>query len=129
MINACGRAPDAYSRRALGMLKEALGQASEPVPEASNFSDYLGLYDAKPWSGELFVFPWLNELAATSFPTANPMQEFFKLAPEGTDTFRRVRENDEGLGEAYHFNRNVDEEIESLTRHSSILRKITPLRS
>ena len=126
MINACGRAPDAYSRRALSMLKEALDEASGPAPEAPDFSCYAGLYDAKPWSGELFVFPWLDRLAATGFPTANPMQEFFKLSPDGNDSFRRVRDNDEGLGEVYHFNRNADEEIESLTRHSSVLRKITP---
>mgnify|MGYP003321896268 FL=1 len=126
MINACGRSPDAYSRRALTMLKEALDQANDPVQVAPDFSDYVGFYDAKPWSGELFVFPWLDQLAATGFPTANPMQEFFKLSPDEADAFHRVRNNDEGPGETYHFNRNAGGEVESLTRHSSVLRKITP---
>ena len=125
MINACGRSPDAYSRRVLSMLKNALDQAKDPVKGAPDFSDYVGYYDIKPWSGELFIFPWLDQLAATSFPTANPMQEFFKLSPDGADSFRRIRKNEEGLGEAYHFNRNADGQVESLTRHSSVLRKIT----
>ena len=125
MINACGRSPDAYSRRVLRMLKNALDQAKDPVQDAPDFSDYVGYYDIKPWSGELFIFPWLDQLAATSFPTANPMQEFFKLSPDGADSFRRIRKNEEGLGETYHFNRNADGQVESLTRHSSVLRKIT----
>ena len=108
------------------MLKEALDQAKDPVKDAPDFSDYVGSYDAKPWSGELFVFPWLDQLAATGFPTANPMQEFFKLSPDEVDTFHRVRNNDEGPGETYHFNRNAGGEVESLTRHSSVLRKIIP---
>ena len=125
MINACGRSPDAYSRRVLSMLKNALDQAKDPVQDAPDFSDYVGYYDIKPWSGELFIFPWLDQLAATSFPTANPMQELFKLSPDGDDSFRRTRKNEEGLGETYHFNRNADGQVESLTRHSSVLRKIT----
>ena len=125
MINACGRSPDAYSRRVLRMLKNALDQAKDPVKGAPDFSDYVGYYDIKPWSGELFIFPWLDQLAATSFPTANPMQELFKLSPDGDDSFRRTRKNEEGLGETYHFNRNADGQVESLTRHSSVLRKIT----
>ena len=108
------------------MLNEALDGASVRSPEAPDFSRYTGLYDAKPWGGELFVFPWLDQLAATGFPTTNPMQEFIKLSPEATDSFRLVRDNDEGLGEVYQFNRNANNEIESLTRHSSVLRKIRP---
>ena len=106
------------------MRTDALAHAKDPGKHAPDFSDYVGYYDMKPWSGELFIFPWLDQLAATGFPTANPMQEFFKLSPDITDSFRRIRKNEEGLGETYHFNRNADGQVESLTRHSSVLRKI-----
>lgn len=135
MFNACGHSPGAVTRHALRLYREALTEA-RTAPDADSrdhdspdgTTDFCGSYDMQPWTGEMCVFPWQDDLGVVVLPADNPTEALFKLRHANGDTFRLLREGDgtpePTLGEEVTFTRASDGKVRSMTRHSQRMLRI-----
>jgi CubicO group peptidase (beta-lactamase class C family) len=109
LSNAIGTEVDLYVEQAVALIGPAVKAArddrdglSERDPELDR---YVGVYDSD-WGQEAIV-RWEDGLAMLSLGTRNPVKGLEKLKKTGEHSFRRVRKDDESLGETVVF--EVDE--------------------
>jgi CubicO group peptidase (beta-lactamase class C family) len=110
MINAQGTNPEKYS----AAVFDILARAKDPVDTTTKNIDlevYAGNYDDYTWGGENLVLPWKGKLAVFEVPADNPIKEIELFKYIGKDTFRRVRKDDEGLGEELRFERDANGKV------------------
>lgn len=127
MINANGTDPGKYAQGIHAIL-EKLGTAKDSTDTTNrqkiNLQQFEGYYDTKPWSSEVYVLAWKDQLVMMNLPTSSPVNAmtFYKHI-EG-NTFRRIRDNDE-LGETLEFGTGEDGEVVRFKSHGNYSRKIS----
>jgi CubicO group peptidase (beta-lactamase class C family) len=109
LSNAIGTEVDLYVEQAVALVGPAVKAARDDpddVPERDPELDrYVGVYDSD-W-GQEAVVRWEDGLAMLSLGTRSPGKALSKLKKTGEHSFRRVRKDDESLGETVVF--EVDE--------------------
>lgn len=127
MINANGTNPGKYAHGIHDIL-EKLGTAKDSLvlSDKKNRSDlrqYVGYYDTRPWTSEVYVGSWKDQLVMMNLPTSSPVEAmtFYKHI-EG-DTFRRVRDNGE-LGETLVFEKGNDGKVARFKSHGNYSEKM-----
>ncbi len=105
LSNAIGTEVDHYVEKAIELIapavEEATGDPGGASDRESSLDRYVGIYDSI-WGQEAVVL-WADELAMISLRTHNPKDSLEKLQKVGEHTFRRVRDDDESLGETVIF--------------------------
>ena len=110
MINAQGTAPEKY---ALSIF-EILNKAKDVADTSANKIDldaYAGNYDGYAWGGEDVLLPWKGKLALFNSPSDNPAKTMQLFKYVSKDTFRRVRKDDDSLGEELRFERDSNGKV------------------
>jgi CubicO group peptidase (beta-lactamase class C family) len=109
LSNAIGTEVDLYVEQAVALIGPAVKAARddpEDLPERDPELDrYVGIY-GNDW-GQAAVVRWKDGLAMLSLGTRNPGKALSKLKKTGDHSFRRIRKDDESLGETVVF--EVDE--------------------
>ena len=123
LTNAIGSNHALYARKAAALLRPAVKAASkksEDQPERNpDFDRYVGVYDTV-WGREAIV-RWKDGLAAVGL-TSRAVKPDDWIAPlkhvEG-HVFRRIRTDDESLGEEWIFEVDENGRVLSVTTHSN----------
>jgi CubicO group peptidase (beta-lactamase class C family) len=109
---------DGYAGTMLDIL-DAEGTLDETTESTlPNLADYVGSYDAHPWSGEDIVVQWEDGLAIVYLPTRDPLDDLVRLQHVEGDRFRTVR-SDEQPGHEVIFTRDGAGRVSHLTYHSN----------
>jgi hypothetical protein len=91
----------------------------EDVPERDPELDrYVGIYADTDW-GQVAVVRWNDGLAMLSLSTRSPGKALSKLKKTGEHTFRRIRKDDESLGETVVFEVDEDGDVTRFIHHSN----------
>jgi CubicO group peptidase (beta-lactamase class C family) len=129
LTSAIGSPVGFYAEKAADLLVPAI-KAVEGSPDDAPERDpeldrYVGVYDSS-WS-QSAVFHWQGGLGIMGLGTRNPGEAIYKLKKTGDHTFRRVRKDDESLGEEFVF--EVDEQgtVTRFSSHSNWMTKIRKL--
>jgi CubicO group peptidase (beta-lactamase class C family) len=54
---------------------------------------FSGRYSGQPWASEIVIVPWAGGLAVLRLPSSNPAEDVVILKAEGSDAFRRIRDD------------------------------------
>ena len=127
MINSSGTNPMKYVMGMHALLsklseKDPSAKPSAQIP-AKDLSQYVGYYNAKPWSSEEYIGTWKGELVALTLPADKPAEALTRFRHIKEDTFRRVREDGE-LGETLTFERNEAGAITRYLQHGNYTLRI-----
>jgi CubicO group peptidase (beta-lactamase class C family) len=128
MVNsgdAAGVAPYARQIRQL-MVKGLTLPVAVPGPDKPVLADYAGRYASQPWSSELVVLPWGEQLAMLGLPSTDPAGEMELLKPSGRDRFRFVRA-DGSLGAELVFERDAQGVVSGYRQWSQRSARLSPL--
>ena len=106
-----------YASMMLDILEAEGAPEAEPESSGPDLADYVGSYDAHPWSGEDLVFRWKEGLAIVSLPTMEPLENMVRLQHVEGDRFRTIR-SDEQLGHEIIFARDETGQVSHFTSHS-----------
>jgi CubicO group peptidase (beta-lactamase class C family) len=123
LTNAIGSNHALYARKAAAVLAPAVKAASKGAEDLSErnpeFERYVGVYDTV-WGRE-GVVRWKDGLAAVwlSSRAIDPEEWIAPLQHVEGHVFRRVRTDDESLGEEWVFEVNEDGQVISVTVHSN----------
>jgi hypothetical protein len=121
LSNAIGTEVDHYVEKAIELIAPAVEEAKgdpDGAPEHdSNLDRYAGIYDSI-WGQEAVVM-WGDGLAMISLRTRNPKDNLEKLQKVGDHTFRRIRDDDESLGETVIFDVGDDGTATRFKQHSN----------
>ena len=110
MINAQGTDPDKYIAAVFKILNKAKG-AADTSTKNIDLNVYAGNYDGYAWGGEDVVLPWKGKLAVFDVPSDDPANAMQLYKYTGNDTFRRVRKDDDSLGEELRFERDASGKV------------------
>ena len=91
--------------------------------EVPDLDEYEGYYSMLPWTSEIYVASWHNNLVILNLPASDPAKSMMELKYTGKDTFRRLRDDGE-LGEAYEFERDESGSIYRIKRHNNYFSRI-----
>jgi len=123
LTNAIGSNHALYARKAAAVLAPAVkvaskGSADQPEPNPE-FDRYVGVYDTV-WGREAVV-RWKDGLAAVwlSNRAIDPEDWIAPLKHVEGHVFRRVRTDDDSLGEEWVFDVGEDGQVETVTVHSN----------
>jgi len=126
LSNAIGAEVSLYAARAIEIIAPALNkarEASEPPAERDpEFDRYVGTYDTV-W-GRFAVVRWKDGLAVVDLDQRDPFDDLPTLKHVEGHTFRRVRSDDESLGEAWRFVVDADGRVQSVTSHSNPAQRV-----
>lgn len=117
MINSGGESPERYATQ----IRNILGKAEKekaPKSDSLNLQQYVGRYNAQPWSSESQVVAWYGKLASVSFPANSPSENITQLKHVKGDVFRRVR-SDDTLGEEIVFEKDASGKVTGYIQHSN----------
>jgi hypothetical protein len=121
LSNAIGTEVDLYVEQAVALIGPAVKEARDDpggAPERDPELDrYVGIYDSD-WGQEAIV-RWEDGLAMLSLGTRNPGKGMQKLKKTGEHSFRRVRKDDESLGETVTFEVNEEGAVTRVLQHSN----------
>ena len=121
LSNAIGTEVDLYVEQAVALIGPAVKAArddSDGLPERDPELDrYVGVYDSD-WGQEAIV-RWKDGLAMLSLSTRKPGDGLAKLKKAGEHTFRRIRKDDESLGETVVFEVNERGVVTRFIQHSN----------
>jgi CubicO group peptidase (beta-lactamase class C family) len=119
LINAVGTDPYKYFEGMRAIMAKAYDDNIQHAPENPAMNEFCGLYRDAPWGSEVSLTRWGNHLAMINLPCDNPVKNMILFRPtENPDRFVRIRED--GLdGEEIWFERDVNNKITKLWRHSN----------
>ncbi len=123
MINAQGTDPEKY----IASIFELLGRVKEPFDSAGkavNLDAYAGSYDNYTWGGEYVAMPWKGQLAMFTLPSDNPAANMQLFKYIGGDSFRRIRKDEDMLGEELRFERDAGGKVIRLIQHDNFKDKL-----
>jgi CubicO group peptidase (beta-lactamase class C family) len=120
LTNTIGAPPGHYAAQAFELIQPAL-QAALDTPDDAPARDgsldrYVGVYSSI-W-GQTAVVPWNDGLALLDLASAAPAEDLERFQHVEGETFRRVREDDESLGETVRFELGEDGKARRFNRHS-----------
>lgn len=119
MINANGSNPEKYARGIHDLLAKVNSEKLQKEDEnVVDFKDYEGIYDAQPWSSEVYVGSWEGKLALLPLPTESPAERMNMYKHVEGDIFRRVRDDGE-LGETLTFERDEEGTVYRFESHGN----------
>jgi CubicO group peptidase (beta-lactamase class C family) len=98
------------------LAKRARMGASTPAAPA-DLEAYAGAYSGQPWSSEILVYPWGDQLAALSVPTRSPADFVLMKRRNGVDFFR-VRD-DGTAAEDIRFERDSSGRVVRFVRYDN----------
>jgi CubicO group peptidase (beta-lactamase class C family) len=110
MINAQGTNPDKYAAvifKFLSKVKDITDTSTMNV----DLNAYAGNYNNYAWGGEDVILPWKGKLAEFNLPSDNPVNDMQLYKYISKDTFRKVRKDDESLGEELRFERDANGKV------------------
>lgn len=124
MLNAMGESPEAIAAQAFKVVAPALAESCEAAPPAPGveLERFAGLYRSA-W-GEVAMVPWRGGLGALFLPTDTPMSSFTRLKHVEGNTFRRIREDGDDLGEEVVFETDAAGAVTRYLWHNNYSRKI-----
>lgn len=121
LTNAIGSEVGFYTRQAFDLIAPAIQKAlKDPkgVPQRGEDLDrYVGTYGSI-W-GESAIIRWEDGLAELSLSTRDPAEALTRLRKTGEHSFRRIREDDESLGEEFLFEIGEDGRASRYKQHSN----------
>jgi CubicO group peptidase (beta-lactamase class C family) len=123
MINAQGTDPEKY----IASIFDLLGKAKESSDSANSVVDleaYAGSYDNYTWGGEYVAMPWKGKLAMFTVPSDNPAATMQLFKHMGGDNFRRIRKDEDMLGEELRFERDAGGKVTRLIQHDNFKVKL-----
>ena len=103
-------------------IKAATSGADDPPVRDPELDRYVGIYDSS-W-GQSAILHWQGGLAVMGLATRDPKESLSKLTKTGEHTFRRVRKDDESLGEEFVFSVDENGDVTRFTSHSNWMTKI-----
>jgi hypothetical protein len=123
LANAQGVNASEFAQRMYEILAPAIKEATKDLKSSASKQDdglarYTGSYESG-FGGEFAVVEWEEGLAILGLPTLNPMRGLTKLKKVGEHIFRRVRKDDETLGESIVFEIGPDGRAARLVWHSN----------
>ena len=120
LTNTIGSSPGQYAARAVDLIQPALQSALDSPEDApardGSLARYAGVYGSI-W-GQTVVVPWEDGLAMLDLASSNPAADMERLQHVEDNTFRRLRDDDESLGETIRFEMDEDGIARRFTRHS-----------
>lgn len=120
LTNANGAEVRFYAAKAFDLVGPAIAAARNeaiPLPERDGGLDrYTGVYGSI-WY-ETVVSRWDDGLVLLQLDSRNPAGDLVRLKQVGEHTFRRIREDDQSLGEEVYFEVDVDGVASRYRRHS-----------
>jgi CubicO group peptidase (beta-lactamase class C family) len=121
LTNAIGSPTDLFTERGHELLGPAIQQAKDDpddLPQRDPDLDrYVGVYDSA-W-GQTAILRWKDGLATLWLGTRNPQANLTELKKTGEHTFRRVRKDDDSLGEEFFFEVDENGEVTRFRQHSN----------
>jgi CubicO group peptidase (beta-lactamase class C family) len=123
MINAQGTEPEKYALDVFEILKKAK-DITDTATINIDLEAYAGNYDGYAWSGEDVVLPWKGKLAVFNVPSNNPADEMQLFKWVAKDSFRRVRKDDDSLGEELRFERDASGKVVRLIQNDNFQNKL-----
>lgn len=131
LANAIGSDVVLYARKAAALLAPAVAAAAKGSAELSprdpELGRYVGVYDSV-WGREAIVL-WKNGLAAVELgnTAVDPDEWILPLKHIEGNVFRRVRSDDDSLGEEWLFAVDGDGRVVSVTSHSFPMTRVREL--
>jgi len=126
LTSAIGSPVGFYAEKAADLLVPAIKAATSNPDDATahdpELDRYVGIYDSS-W-GQSAILHWKGGLAAMGLRTRDPKKALFKLEKTGEHTFRRVRKDDESLGEEFVFEVDENGTVTRFTSHSNWMTKV-----
>lgn len=126
LSNAIGTEVGFYAEKGIELVGSAVKSAKkpneEPVERDPELDRYVGIYHSS-W-GESAILRWKDGLAELGLGTRNPKRAMTKLKKVGDHTFRRVRDDDESLGETYVFEVDEDGNVTRCKQHSNWMTRV-----
>ena len=116
MVNAQGVDVYKYSDQIFNLLSKFI--ASDFGVRDSVLKEYAGRYDNYAWSGESIVIPVKGKLLILGVPTNTPADNIGEYKYIRKDHFRRVRSDDQTLGEELIFERDEKGRIKRFLSNS-----------
>jgi CubicO group peptidase (beta-lactamase class C family) len=109
MINAQGTDPYKYADAIFDLLNKNIPE--DPTTKDVDMKVFSGRYDNYAWWGESIVMPYKGKLVVFGIPTDKPADNFTLFQYVGGDKFRRIRPDDDSLGEDMRFERNQSGQV------------------
>lgn len=124
MVNAMGESPEAISAQAFNIVTPVLAEGcdADPVAPEATLERFAGLYRSA-W-GEMAMVPWRRGLAALPLPSDAPMSVLVRLKHVEGNTFRRIREDGDDLGEEVVFETDAAGAVTRYLWHNNYARKV-----
>lgn len=128
LANAQGVNASDFAQRMYEILAPAIKEATKDLKSSNKKQDdklarYRGSYESG-FGGEVAVVEWEEGLAIVGLPTLNPMRGLIKLKKAGEHIFRRVRKDDETLGESIVFEIGPDGRAARFVWHSNQYQRV-----
>jgi CubicO group peptidase (beta-lactamase class C family) len=121
LTNSIGSETSFYTEKGFDLIGPAIEAAiKDPkgAPKRDKTLDrYLGIYD-DIW-GQTAIVRWDDGLAALGLNSRNPKEALVKLKKTGDHTFRKIRKDDETLGETFVFDVAADGTVSRFKQHSN----------
>jgi CubicO group peptidase (beta-lactamase class C family) len=121
LASAIGTPVTFYAEKAADLLVPAIETATDSPDDVTerdpNLDRYVGVYDSA-W-GQTAILRWKDGLAVLGLGTRNPKESLFELEKVGDHTFRRVRRDDESLGEEFFFEVDDNGTVTRFLQHSN----------
>jgi CubicO group peptidase (beta-lactamase class C family) len=105
MINGQGTDPYKYTDAIFDLLNKSIPE--DPATKDVDLKVFAGRYDNYAWWGETIIMPYKGKLIVFGIPSDKPADHFNVFQYVGGDKFRRIRPDDDTLGEDFHFERNA----------------------
>jgi hypothetical protein len=121
LTNAIGSEVSFYTAKAFDLIAPAIKSAlddPEGAPRRDEDLDrYVGVYGSI-W-GQTAIIRWEDGLAALWLGSRDPREALTRLKKTAEHTFRRIREDDDELGEAFTFDVAGDGVARRYKQHSN----------
>ncbi len=126
LTSAMGSPVGFYAEKAVDLLvpaiADATGKPGDSPARDPELELYVGIYDSS-W-GQSAILHWQGGLGAMDLDTRDPKEAIFKLKKTGEHTFRRVRKDDESLGEEFVFEVDENGAVTRVKNHSNWMTRV-----